>query len=255
MNKLRIIARIDVKNNFAIKGIQLEGLRKIGDPNELALNYYNQCIDEIIFMDAVAAYYDRNSLTEIIEKACNDIFVPITVGGGIRNLQDIDSLLKVGADKVAINTQAVRNPEFIKKASKVYGSQCIVSSIDAKKQTDLKWEVYIENGREPTGIDVFDWIKEVEKLGSGEILLTSIDKDGTRKGFDLCLIEEVSKKVSIPIIYCGGAGSIDDIEKLLNIKNIDAISISSLLHYNLLNILNLKKVLSKNGKIKLRKWQ
>ena len=157
MNKTRIIARLDVKNDFVIKGIHLEGLRKVGNPNEMAREYYNQGVDEIIFMDAVAAYYDRNSLTEIIEKACKDVFVPITVGGGIRKIEDIQIALNAGADKTAINTSAVQNPNFIKEASKVFGSQCIVSSIDAKKNTKDRWEVYVDNGREPTGKDVIEW--------------------------------------------------------------------------------------------------
>ena len=157
MNKKRIIARIDVKNEYAIKGIHLEGLRKVGNPNEMAKKYYNEGIDEIIFMDAVAAYYDRNSLTEIINKACENIFVPITVGGGIRKIKDIQIALNAGADKIAINTQAVKDPNFLTRASEIFGSQCIVSSIDAKKNSDNKWEVYVDNGREQTGIDVIEW--------------------------------------------------------------------------------------------------
>ena len=149
MSKIRIIARIDVKNDFVIKGIHLEGLRKVGNPNEMAKRYYDQGIDEIIFMDAVAAYYDRNSLTDIIQKACKNVFVPITVGGGIRKIEDIQTALNAGADKTAINTKAVQNPNFIKEASKIFGSQCIVSSIEAKKIAENKWEVYTENGREP----------------------------------------------------------------------------------------------------------
>jgi len=251
MNKIRIIARIDVKNEYVIKGIHLEGLRKVGNPNELAKKYYDDGIDEIVFMDAVAAYYDRNSLSEIIQKACTDVFVPITVGGGIRNLDDIQIALNSGADKVAINTQAINTPEFITQASKVYGSQCIVSSIVAKKISDNKWEAYIDNGREPTGRDVVEWAKEIEKLGAGEIMLTSIDKEGTKKGFDVELNNEVSKVVSIPIISSGGMKNSDDAVELLLNSNTDAIATASALHYNLESISDIKKNLTQYN-IKVR---
>jgi len=206
MNKIRVIARIDVKNEYAIKGIHLEGLRKVGDPNEMALNYYNNEIDEIVFMDAVAAYYDRNSLSELIKKACTNVFIPITVGGGIRTIDDIKNALKSGADKVAINTKAVQEPSFISQSSKIFGAQCIVSSIEAKAVGENKWEVYTDNGREPTGKDVVEWAKYVEKLGAGEIMLTSIDKEGTKRGFDVNLYQNVASHVSIPIIASGGMG-------------------------------------------------
>ena len=243
MNKKRIIARLDVKNDFVIKGIHLEGLRKIGNPNEMAKKYYLQGIDEILFIDAVAAYYDRNSLTEIIRKACKDVFVPITVGGGIRTLEDIQIALNAGADKVAINTKAVQNPNFIKEASKVFGSQCIVSSIEAKQISKNKWEVYTDNGREPSGKNVIDWVQEVENLGAGEILITSIDKEGTKKGFDIELNNLVSKIVNIPIISSGGAGCNSDVSDVFLNTDIDAVSIASLFHYELESIFNLKNFL------------
>ena len=191
MNKIRVIARIDVKNEFAIKGIHLEGLRKVGNPNDMARNYYDEGIDEIVFMDAVAAYYDRNSLSDLIKEACTDVFIPITVGGGIRTINDISDALKSGADKVAINTKAVQEPDFIRQSSKIFGSQCIVASIEAKSISNGKWEVYTDNGREPSGIDVVEWTKYVEELGAGEIMLTSIDKEGTKKGFDVDLYQAV----------------------------------------------------------------
>ncbi|NQY23166.1 MAG: imidazole glycerol phosphate synthase subunit HisF [Campylobacteraceae bacterium] len=247
MNKIRIIARIDVKNEYVIKGIQLEGLRKVGNPNVLAKQYYDDGIDEIVFMDAVAAYYDRNSLSEIIQKACEDVFIPITVGGGIRNIDDIQTALNSGADKVAINTQAINTPEFITKASKIFGSQCIVSSIVAKKISDNKWEAYTDNGREPTGKDVVEWAKEVERLGSGEIMLTSIDKEGTKKGFDIELNQAVSKSVSIPIISSGGMKNSDDVIELLLNTNIDAIATASTLHYKLESINDIKQKLIQNN--------
>jgi len=252
MNKKRIIARIDVKNEYAIKGIHLEGLRKVGNPNEMAKKYYNEGIDEIIFMDAVAAYYDRNSLTEIINKACENIFVPITVGGGIRKIKDIQIALNAGADKIAINTQAVKDPNFLTRASEIFGSQCIVSSIDAKKISDNKWEVYVDNGREQTGIDVVEWAKKVEIFGAGEIMLTSIDKEGTKRGFDLELYNVISKVITIPVICCGGAGKKEHISDLLSNSKLDAVAIASILHYNIESIIDLKEFLIINEKINVR---
>lgn len=251
MKKIRIISRLDIKNNFVIKGIHLEGLRKIGDPNELAIKYYNQGIDEIILMDAVAAYYDRNSLSEIVKKTCHNVFVPITVGGGIRKIDDIQIALNAGADKIAINTQAVREPGFIKRAAKVFGSQCIVGSIEAKK-IDNNWEVYTDNGREPTGLDVNEWAKELELLGAGEIMLTSIDKEGTKKGFDIELNKIVSESINIPIISSGGAGNVKDISELILNTNIDAVAIASILHYDIEEIFKLKEYLNNNEKISVR---
>jgi len=247
MSKFRVIARLDVKNEFVIKGIHLEGLRKVGDPNEMAKKYYEHGVDEIFFMDAVAAYYDRNSLAHIIKLACQDVFVPITVGGGIRTLDDIQIALNAGADKVAINTQAIKTPEFIEQASRTFGSQCIVSSIDAKKVSENKWEVYMDNGREHTGLDVCDWVKRVERLGAGEILLTSIDKEGTKKGFDIELNKSVSEITNIPLISCGGAGSNKDIHHLLHTANIDGVAIASLLHYRLSTINDLKQSLHESN--------
>ncbi len=249
---MRIISRIDVKNEYVIKGIHLEGLRKLGDPNLIAKKYYNQGIDEIIFMDAVAAYYNRNSLSALIEKACEDIFVPITVGGGIRKIEDIQMALNSGADKTAINTAAVKKPDFIKEACEVFGSQCIISSIDVLKKGDKKWEVYIDNGREPTGIDAVDWAKKVEKLGAGEIMLTSIDKEGTKKGFDIELNKKISEVVKIPIISCGGAGSCNDIANLIEGSNIDAVGLASILHYELHTVQSIKEFLSNEKYVNLR---
>ncbi len=249
MYKKRLIARLDIKNEHVIKGIHLEGLRKVGNPNQLAKKYYEDGIDEIIFMDAVAAYYDRNTLHEIIEKSCEDVFIPITVGGGIRSIEDIQKVLNSGADKVAINTQAIKDPNFIKQASETFGSQCIVSSIVAKKVSDTKWESYIDNGREPTGIDVIEWAKKVQDLGAGEIMITSIDQEGTKKGFDLELNLELSRNIKIPIISSGGAGKIEDINKLLKNSEIDAIAIASILHYDLASITQIKNTLPNNFRV------
>lgn len=252
MSKKRVIARLDIKNDHVIKGVHLEGLRKVGTPNEMAKRYYEQGVDEIIFMDAVAAYYDRNSLSEIIEMTCKDVFVPITVGGGIRKVEDIQAALNAGADKTAINTAAVRNPNFIRETSEIFGSQCIVASIDAKKVAYNKWEVYVDNGREPTGRDALEWAREVEFLGAGEIMITSIDKEGTKKGFDLELNESISELVSIPIISSGGAGSTEHVSDLIKKTNIDAVSIASVFHYNIETVDSLKASLINDGKIHIR---
>ncbi|MFT4662684.1 MAG: cyclase [Patiriisocius sp.] len=251
MGKVRIIARLDIKNAHVIKGIHLEGLRKVGDPNEMAKKYYDQGVDEIVFMDAVAAYYDRNSLSEIIKQACNDIFIPITVGGGLRTIEDIQVALNAGADKIAINTKAIKTPAFIEESARIFGSQCIVLSIVAKKIANNKWEAYTDNGREPTGIDVLEWAKKVEKLGAGEIMLTSIDKEGTKKGFDIELNCAVSKIVSIPVIASGGAGKEKDAVDLLANSNVDAVAVASLLHYELSTVSQIKLLLKDNA-IKVR---
>ena len=251
MNKIRVIARIDVKNEYVIKGIHLEGLRKVGNPNILAKKYYENGIDEIVFMDAVAAYYDRNSLSHIIEKACEEVFIPITVGGGLRTIEDIYQALKSGADKVAINTKAIQNPAFITEASKIFGSQCIVASIVAKKISSNKWEAYIDNGREPTGLDVVEWAKKLEELGAGEIMLTSLDMEGTKKGFDVELYQAIQNAVSIPIIASGGMGNAKHAVDLLTNTNVDAIATASLMHYEIDTIQNIKKSFIDND-IKVR---
>lgn len=251
MNKIRVIARIDVKNEYVIKGIHLEGLRKVGNPNILAKKYYENGIDEIVFMDAVAAYYDRNSLSHIIEKACEEVFIPITVGGGLRTIEDINQALKSGADKVAINTKAIQTPEFITEASKIFGSQCIVASIVAKKIGSNKWEAYIDNGREPTGLDVVKWAKKLEELGAGEIMLTSLDMEGTKKGFDVELYQAIQNIVTIPIIASGGMGNAKHAVDLLTNTNVDAIATASLIHYEIDTIQNIKKSFIDND-IKVR---
>lgn len=239
MMKKRIIARIDVKNEFVIKGIQLEGLRKLGDPNVFAQNYYNNGIDEIIFMDAVAAYYDRNSLSDIIEKAVRNIFVPITVGGGIRKLEDIELALKSGADKVAINTAAIKNPDFINKSADKFGSQCIVAQIDVKRVNGI-YKPYYDNGREPSNLELNEWINELEYRGAGEIMLTSIDREGTKLGFDENILNSLNEAVNIPLIVSGGFGKKEHCIEVLKDSKVDAIALASLLHYELGTISELK---------------
>lgn len=236
LSNIRLIARLDIKNEFVIKGIHLEGLRKVGNPIQLAEKYYEDGIDEIIFMDAVASLYGRNNLFHIIEEACKKIFIPITIGGGIRSIKDIELALKSGADKIALNTQAIKEPSLIVDASRIYGSQCIVGSIEAKRVGN-SWEAYIDNGREQTGIDAIEWAKKLEQLGVGELMVTSIDKEGTKKGFDIELNQRISETVKIPIIACGGAHSSPDIIDLC-IKNqdVNAVALASMLHYNIESI-------------------
>jgi cyclase len=244
---IRLISRIDIKGENVIKGIHLEGLRVIGNPNKIASNYYNEGIDEIIFMDVVASLYGRNNIFSVINNAAQNIFVPITVGGGIRSVEDINSALRNGADKVAINTAAIKNPELISEASKIFGSQCIVLSIEAKRREGGYWEALVDNGREKTDISVLDWVKKAEGLGVGEILLTSVDKEGTQSGFDLELIEEVNNTVGVPVIACGGAGKLEHIEKIIS-KNINvSFALSSIFHYKKYSPSELKKALSNNG--------
>ena len=244
MRNIRTIGRLDVKNANLIKSINLEGLRVVGDPNSFAKEYYKNGIDELIFMDSVATLYGRNNLSEIIYNATKDVFVPITVGGGIRKLEDAKKILNSGADKVAVNTAAVKNPEFISELAKALGSQSIVLSIEAKKKSNDSWEVYTCNGREPTGYGVIEWIKIVSKLGAGEILLTSIDQEGTRKGFDVQLMKKTSEITDVPIIASGGLGETKHIYELINESNIDAIAIADAIHYKRISINDLKKTIS-----------
>ncbi len=247
MHKIRLIARLDIKNEYVIKGIHLEGLRKIGNPNVLAKKYYDEGIDEIIFMDAVASLYGRNNLFHIIEKACKEIFIPITIGGGIRSVQDIELALKSGADKITLNTQAIKNPSIIREASRIYGSQCIVGSIEAKKKGN-SWEAYIDNGREQTGIDAIEWAMKLEELGIGELCVTSIDKEGTKKGFDLELMHAICEKVKVPVIASGGAHNAKDIAELCKSNvQISAVAVASMLHYNIESIQAAKEFLNEQN--------
>jgi cyclase len=246
VHKVRLIARIDVKNEFVIKGIHLEGLRKIGDPLLLAKKYYEAGIDEIIFMDAVASLYGRNNLFHIIENACKEVFIPITIGGGVRSINDIDVALKSGADKITLNTQAIKNPQLIKEASRIYGSQCIVGSIEAKRKGN-SWEAYIENGREQTGIDAIEWASKLEDLGIGELCITSIDKEGTKKGFDIELVQKICEKVNLPVIFSGGAGNTKHISDLCKHKGVSAVAVASMLHYNLASVDQIKNAMIGDG--------
>ena len=231
MSKIRLIARLDVKAPNLIKSVHLEGLRKIGDPNAFARKYYEAGIDEILYMDAVASLYGRNSLLDIIERTTRDVFVPITVGGGIRSVADVAAALKAGADKVAINTAAVRRPELISEVARVFGAQCMVLAIDAKQAGPGRWEAYTDGGREHSGVDAVDWAQRGAALGAGEILLTSVDREGTRRGFDIELTQAVATTVSIPVIASGGMGEIDHLVAVARDGRADAVAMADILHF------------------------
>lgn len=247
MRKIRLIPRLDIKGENLIKGIQLEGLRVIGDPNKFAKKYYNLGADEILYMDSVASLYGRNSLESIIKKTTKDVFVPITVGGGIRSVKDAYDIFISGADKVAINTAAVKNPQLISELVEKFGSQSIVISIEAKKISNDDWEVFTECGREKTGIKVIDWVKEITRLGAGEILLTSVDKEGMLNGYDIDLIRIVSNQVQIPLIASGGMGKANDILGAVIEGGADAISMASVLHYNKVSLNEIRKIALENN--------
>ncbi len=243
---MRVIGRLDVKNEFVIKGIHLEGLRKVGDPNVLAKKYYEQGIDEIFFIDSVASLYDRNNLFHIIREASKEVFIPITIGGGIRSLHDVEMALESGADKVMVNTGAVKNPTIIGEIAARFGSQCIVASIEAKKVGD-DWECYVDNGREKTGLKVLEWARRLEGLGAGELILTSIDYEGTKKGFDVNLNSAVNEALQIPVVFSGGCGELKHLDPFRNLKAPSGVAIASVLHYNLIGMPEFKKHLKQLG--------
>lgn len=230
MSNIRLIARLDIKGPNLIKGVHLEGLRVIGDPQSYAKNYYEQGADELLYVDLVASLYGRSKLTEIVRRAARDVFVPLTVGGGIRNIDDVGELLRAGADKVAINTAAVRRPELISEVSRRFGSQCMVLSVEAKQQGSDRWEVFTDCGRERSGIDVVEWVKRGVKLGAGEVLLTSIDFEGTRKGFDVALSRTVASAVNVPVIASGGFGQVSHLVDVVKC-GVDAVAVADVLHY------------------------
>ncbi len=231
----RIIARLDIKGPNLVKGIHLEGLRVLGKPEEYARAYYQAGADELIFQDVVASLYERNSLHDIISRTAREIFIPLTVGGGLRSIDDIRNVLRAGADKVSINTAAIRNPQLIREASRVFGSSTIVVAIEAIKQTNGRYQAFIDNGREHTGVEVLEWAIEVERLGAGEIVLTSVDREGSGEGYDLELIAMVAKAVSIPVIAHGGPGRLDDVRDAIKTGGADAVAVASMLHYHELN--------------------
>lgn len=247
MRNVRLIARLDIKAPNLIKGVRLEGLRVLGDPKEFATRYYRAGIDEIIYMDIVASLYGRNSLGELLSRTARDVFIPITVGGGVRTVEDVRALLRAGADKVAINTAAVHRPELIAEVAARFGSQCMVLSVEAKRTAPGKWEVYTDNGRERTGLDVVEWVKRGCELGAGEILLTSVDQEGTRKGFDEDLLAAVAAVSSSPVIASGGMGTVDHALQALGKGGADAIAMADVLHYDRLPLSSIRAAATDAG--------
>jgi imidazole glycerol-phosphate synthase subunit HisF len=246
LNK-RIIPCLDIKGCRVVKGVKFLGLRDAGDPVEVAKTYDAQGADELVFLDITASFENRKTLINLVEKIAQNIFMPFTVGGGISDVEDIRSLLNAGADKISINTAAVKFPELIKEASVRFGSQCIVVAIDAKKIKDGKWGVFINGGRTPVQLDALKWAKTASKLGAGEILLTSMDCDGTKDGYDLELTEAVSAAVNIPVIASGGAGKLEHFYDVFAKAGADAALAASLFHYNELSVKDVKKYLKNKG--------
>jgi cyclase len=228
---VRLIARLDVKGPNLIKGIHLEGLRVIGDPGEHARRYYEQGADELIYVDAVASLYGRNKLTDLVRRTALDVFVPMTVAGGIRSVDDVDELLRAGADKVAINTAAIARPDLISEVARRFGSQCMVLSIEARQIGPRRWEALTECGRERSGQDAVDWARRGVDLGAGEVLVTSIDREGTRRGFDVELVRAIADAVPVPVIASGGFGAPADLVDVVTVGGADGVAIADALHY------------------------
>ncbi len=229
---VRIIPRLDIKGPNLVKGIHLEGLRVLGKPEHFARFYYETGADELIYQDAVASLYQRNSLVDIVTRTAREIFIPLCVGGGLRSVDDIRAVLRAGADKVAINTAAIQRPELIREASRAFGSSTIVVAIEAIRHPDGRYEAYVDYGRQRTGVDAFAWAKQAEELGAGELLVTSINQEGTGQGYDLELTRRIAESVSIPVIACGGAGSVEDVYDGIVDGLADAVCLASVLHYN-----------------------
>ncbi|MBX3652861.1 MAG: imidazole glycerol phosphate synthase cyclase subunit [Ramlibacter sp.] len=240
MRNVRVIARLDIKGPNLIKGIHLEGLRVVGDPHEHAMRYYAEGADELLFIDIVASLYQRNNLTDLIKRIADRIYVPITVGGGIRSLADVSSMMHSGADKVAINTAAIARPELVTEVARRYGSQCMVIGIEAKQVAEGRWEAFTDNGRERTGRDVVQWAREAVERGAGEILLTSVDREGTRKGFDLALLQGVCDAVSVPVIASGGYGQLEDVARA-SASGACGVAIADALHWKRLTLAQIKQ--------------
>ncbi len=247
MLRKRIIPCLDRKNNKVVKGVNFIELTDIGDPVEFAKMYEEQCADEIVFLDITASYEQRDIIKEIIKKGASKLSIPLTVGGGIRTIDDFREILKNGADKVSINSSAVKNPKLITEASKEFGAQCVVVAIDGKRDENGNFKVFIKGGRENTGLDLIEWAKKCEELGAGEILLTSMDADGTKKGYDIEMTKSVVDNVNIPVIASGGCGSIEDIVNVFKQTNCDAALVASLFHYNYATIEQVKIELEKNN--------
>ncbi len=243
----RIIPCLDVKDGQVVKGVKFLELQKAGDPVESASEYDRQGGDELVFLDITASHEKRKIMIDVVRRTASTIFIPLTVGGGIKTVGDIRALLNAGADKVSINTAAIENPDIISESSKLFGSQCIVTAIDAKKVSNEKWEIFTHGGRNRTGIDAVKWAKKAVKLGSGEILLTSMDADGTKKGYDIALTKAISESVNVPVIASGGAGNVEHMYEVLTKGKADAVLAASIFHYKEYTVKKVKQELRKLG--------
>lgn len=244
----RIIPCLDIKDGRTVKGINFEGLRDAGNPVELARRYAEEGADELVFLDITATKEKRKTLIELVRRISREIDIPFTVGGGIKTTEEIGDLLHAGADKVSLNSAIVKDPELINRAAEAYGSQCIVAAVDAKRQeTDNNWSVFIKGGSENTGRNVLEWVSEVERRGAGELLLTSMDRDGTKAGFDIALLHEVNTRLHIPVIASGGAGTVDHCIEAIRDGGADAVLAASIFHFREIDITHLKQNMAKAG--------
>ncbi|MGN0562307.1 MAG: imidazole glycerol phosphate synthase subunit HisF [Candidatus Fimenecus sp.] len=243
----RVIPCLDVKNGRVVKGVSFVNLRDAGDPVECAVAYDKKGADELVLLDITATHEGRGTMVDIVTRVANSIFIPFTVGGGIRTTDDFKELLRAGADKISVNSAAVRNPDLINEAAQKFGSQCVVCAIDAKRRAEGGWEVYLNGGRLPTGIDAVEWAKEAVSRGAGEILLTSMDCDGQKTGYDINLTKAVSEVVGVPVIASGGAGALEHFYDALTVGKADAVLAASLFHFNEIPIADLKAYLQKQG--------
>jgi cyclase len=246
--RVRLIARLDIKAPNLIKGINLEGVRVVGDPQEYARRYYEQGVDEILYMDSVATLYGRNNIADVVRRTAEHVFIPMTVGGGLRSLEDVDKMMRAGADKVSVNTAAIRRPDFVREVARRYGSQAMVLSIEAKRRRDGSgWEAYVDNGREKTGLDVLDWVRRAVDLGAGEILLTSVDREGMARGFDVELTAAVTRAVGVPVIASGGMGTPSHALEVIREGGADAVAMAYVLHYDACRLEAIREYLQANG--------
>lgn len=247
MHTKRIISCLDVKDGRVVKGTNFVSLRDAGDPVELASLYEKEQADELVFLDITASLEKRKSMVDVIERTAREVFMPLTVGGGITSIEDMRAVLMAGADKTSLNSAAVKNPDLIRQGAEAFGNQCVVLAVDAKKRGENSWEVYIHGGHTPTGLDVLEWVKRAVDLGAGEILLTSMDADGTKDGFDIPLTRAVADAVPVPVIASGGAGSLDDFYKVLTAGGADAALAASVFHYGTFTVRQVKEYLRSKG--------
>ncbi len=243
----RIIPCLDVRDGKVVKGINFVGIKEVGDPVECAMEYNKQGADEIVFLDITATNEKRKTMDDVVERTAKNVFVPLTVGGGIRGVEDFRRLLLAGADKISVNSAAVKDPQIIERAASKFGSQCVVIAVDAKQRPDMGYTVYLNGGREDTGIDLIDWIRKAESLGAGELLLTSMDADGTKAGFDKDMLNAVLREIKIPVIASGGCGRLEDFSDVFKNTNVDAALAASVFHYGQLTVGEVKKHLKDNG--------